>query len=358
MSNKTFQYLLFHYHIKKYLISLNYLNSDKDLNDYFPKSYVFEILPIFNQIIENRRNGIELNKGKCFSEGIIKQYDSFYNRFEKYSKINKIKYTNQDIIKKDFILDFQSYLTRNGYMLNSVSNSLKSLKTFLNVMVNNEIIPFNPFEKFKIQISWERGVGIALDVDEMDQLYNLDLSDRPSFERCRDQFMILCLTGLRVSDLNEFINIRKDGDVVVVENQKTNGISYIPMFIQLEELLNKYGGKFSKLVSPQRLGECLKEIGKAVPLLQRLHHTTFTKGGKKVKESKPRYMYLSSHVGRRTAASFLANIGVEYHIIQLITGHKSMRDLETYLRVDKRNMMKNVIDKVNASRSSSNIINN
>jgi len=115
-------------------------------------------------------------------------------------------------------------------------------------------------------------------------------------------------------------------------------------------LLDKYNGRFSKLISDQKLGEYLKEIGKEMPLLQRPHQTTFTKGGKTVKEFKPRYKYLSSHVGRRTLATYLANIGVEYHIIQLITGHKNLRDLETYLRVDKRNVMKGVIEKVNENK--------
>jgi len=330
---------------------INYLNSNKELKDYFPKTTVIKVVPIIKKIIENRKSGKELNKGRLYSAATIKQYNSFLVRLEEFAKLKKIEVTSQDVISKNFVPDLQSYFTveKKG-RLNAVSNNMKMLRLFLNILLDNDFIPYNPFNKFKYSVTWERGVGIALDEEEMDALFNLDLSNDPKHEKARDQFMVLCLTGLRVSDLNEFIEIRKDGDVVIVDNKKTKGVSYIPMFKQLGELLDKYNGRFSKLISDQKLGEYLKEIGKEMPLLQRPHQTTFTKGGKTVKEFKPRYKYLSSHVGRRTLATYLANIGVEYHIIQLITGHKNLRDLETYLRVDKRNVMKGVIEKVNENK--------
>ena len=56
---------------------INYLNSNKELKDFFPKKTVIKIVPIIKKIIENRKNGIELKKGRFFSESTIKQYNSF-----------------------------------------------------------------------------------------------------------------------------------------------------------------------------------------------------------------------------------------------------------------------------------------
>ena len=83
-----------------------------------------------------------------------------------------------------------------------------------------------------------------------------------------------------------------------------------------------------------------------LPILNKPHKVKFVKGGKPITEIKPRYMYLSSHVGRRTLITFLSNLGIENHIIQLISAHSNERDLKTYIRDDKRIALKKVIEKV------------
>lgn len=330
---------------------LKYLKSDLDMEKFFPPKKVIPVLELFKEIVDHRQKGIELNRGKFFSEGTVKGYKSFIKRFEKFIDFEGNDLSTQDIIEKDFVLRFQRFCTIElDLRLNPVNNNLKILKTFLEILVSKDLIPYNPFKKFKIPITWVQGVGIALNDLELKQLFDLDLSNNIRLDKARDQFKILCLTGLRESDLLTFIDIEKDGEIVLIENKKTGKISYVPIFPELESLLNKYDGKFPKLISSQKLGDYIKEIGKMLPILNKPHKVKFVKGGKPITEIKPRYMYLSSHVGRRTLITFLSNLGIENHIIQLISAHSNERDLKTYIRDDKRVALKKVIEKVKEHR--------
>ena len=63
--------------------------------------------------------------------------------------------------------------------------------------------------------------------------------------------------------------------------------------------------------------------------------TTIVKGGKQVKTTSPKYMLISSHCGRRSAATQMALSGVPERSVMLITGHKRTTSLESYIRLTK-----------------------
>lgn len=73
----------------------------------------------------------------------------------------------------------------------------------------------------------------------------------------------------------------------------------------------------------------------------------YRKDGRTVVDMKHRYELISPHVGRRTLATFLSNKGVKYHEIMLITGHKSLRDFENYVRIDKEGSINDIVNQVN-----------
>ena len=98
---------------------------------------------------------------------------------------------------------------------------MKTLKSFLEILYSQDIIPFNPFRKYKIPIPREESISIALDEDEIDEMYNLDLSENKTLELVRDQFLVLCWTGLRISDFKSFNDIPKDQSVININTKKT-----------------------------------------------------------------------------------------------------------------------------------------
>jgi len=56
---------------------------------------------------------------------------------------------------------------------------------------------------------------------------------------------------------------------------------------------------------------------------------------------------LTLHVGRRTAITRLANMGIPAHQIMIISGHKTMKSYEKYIKSNKIDDLRNIIRIVN-----------
>jgi site-specific recombinase XerD len=184
----------------------------------------------------------------------------------------------------------------------------------------------------------------------MKDMYELDLSDNPQWDLIRDQFLVLCWTGLRISDFSQFNAFdRGDEEVITLHNEKTDTEIHIPIFPMAKRILDKYNGRFPKMLNEQTLNEEIKEIGKLVPGLNRSIQIKYTKGGVVIKETLKRYQLLVLHCARRTFATMLVTeLGIDLSTVCLITGHKSIKTLEIYLKHNNKNALTGVIEKVKA----------
>ena len=281
---------------------MKYITSNVELKDYFPTKKVSDILVQIQKIIDDRESGKVLNKGKLFAKTTIRNYRSNLNKLTEYCHhLNQKSISSTDVIKEEFILGFENFLTiEKKSKLNTVGEGLKTLKSFLEVLYSQDVIPYNPFRKFKISPTKEETTSIALEEDELDEIYKLDLSENPTLELVRDQFLILCWTGLRISDFKSFNDIPKDQLVININNKKTNQDSGVPIFPMAQSILQKYNGHFPRMISEQKMNTNLKIIGRMTNGLNRHIQESYTKGGERVRNIKKRYELLSLHVGRRT----------------------------------------------------------
>lgn len=120
-----------------------------------------------------------------------------------------------------------------------------------------------------------------------------------------------------------------------------------------KRILDKYNGRFPKMINEQTMNEEIKEIGKLVPGLNRSIQIKYTKGGVEVKETLKRYQLLVLHCARRTLATKLVTeLGIDLKTVCLITGHKSVVTLEIYLKQNNKKALTGVIDKVKALEES------
>ena len=87
-------------------------------------------------------------------------------------------------------------------------------------------------------------------------------------------------------------------------------------------------------------------IGSKVDKLKRSVEVEYTKGGKRIKERKPRYALLGLHTCRRTLATSLYRHDIALDEICLVTGHRSIKTLKKYLKVTEREVLSNVLKKV------------
>lgn len=327
---------------------LLFFKSMKEPQEYFSNQKVFDLIPYFKNLIEIRKSGLYLKRGGTrYGKGTIAGYETTLDLIKEYLETKKIKFTNLSASTKEFILGFEHFLTiTKEFKLNYVSNRKKILKSFLEVFYQDGLISVNPFKRYNIPVQWERGVGIALDEEEMEEMFNLDLTSFPHLDEVRDQFMVLAWTGLRVSDYSDFKQVNKNGNVISLYNQKTNKQVNLPLFPKLEQVLIKYNWTLPKLRSEQKMRVHLKTIGKMVSGLNREIQIQFTKGGVTQRKFVKRYTHMSLHVGRRTMCSYLSKIGVSNSDILFISGHASVRDLEVYIRPNHSEVLQNMIQKV------------
>jgi site-specific recombinase XerD len=330
---------------------VTYLKSDTKLEDYFKPKNTILMIPMIWKTIKERMNGEELNNGKRFERGTIDNYESLIREFERFQKYRRKGITNVEIVTREFILSFENYLTNvMNLKLNTVGDRLKNLKTFINLYTKRGILPHNPFIKYSIKIPKEKSTSIALDNDELNDMYELDLSDNPQRELIRDQFLVLCWTGLRISDFSQFNSFeRGDDEIITLHNKKTGSEIHIPIFPMAKRILDKYNGRFPKMVNEQTMNEEIKEIGKLVPGLNRSIQIKYTKGGLEIKETLKRYQLLVLHCARRTLATKLVmELGIDLKTVCLITGHKSIVTLEIYLKHNNKSALTGVLEKVKA----------
>ncbi len=249
----------------------------------------------------------------------------FYNDFVEYLEtIKSIPKENGKVLKKY------------GFTANTIGKHIKNLKRILNEAARPEIgiNRFVNYKRFKVQE--EEVETIYLNEDELQALYELDLSAKKKLERVRDLFLVGCWTGLRFSD---FTNIQaKDihGDFIHIKTQKTGEKVVIPIHWTVKAIMNKYNDFANSLppdISNANMNIYLKEMGKLLDTLHKEIETSKTRAGKKVHTRKPKYKLITTHCARRSFATNMFKSGVPTLSIMKVTGHRTEKAFLRYIRI-------------------------
>jgi len=176
---------------------------------------------------------------------------------------------------------------------------------------------------------------IFLTKEEINVIANLNLQNDRLKEIVRDYFVIGCSTSLRYSDL---VRIRREnvrGTFICMITAKTGQEVVIPISPLVQSIFEKYDFVLPKAPCNQVFNRCTKEVGKIAGLTEKV---TFTKtiGGVKQTLSKEKWQLLSSHVGRRSLVSNCILEGINTSSIMLISGHKSHKVFQGYVRVNQQ----------------------
>ncbi|WP_317166124.1 tyrosine-type recombinase/integrase [Sphingobacterium sp. SGL-16] len=94
------------------------------------------------------------------------------------------------------------------------------------------------------------------------------------------------------------------------------------------DILKRLDYKVPK-ISNQKFNEYIKEVGKLAGLNEEIHITRYS-GKDKLIIKKEKYLFLSSHTGRRSMVTNLLSRNVPITLIQKLTGHSDIRTLMKY----------------------------
>lgn len=243
---------------------------------------------------------------------------------------------NRSVDFKDMDLDFYEdwilFMQEKNLAKNTIGKKVQTLKIFLNYATEKEM-PVNPqYKSRRFKTISEESESIYLNAMELDQLYKLDLSERPGLERVRDQFLIGCWTGCRFGDLPQVTRGNIKDNIIHITQGKTGNKVPIPVHPVVREILEKYEGVLPPTISNQKFNDALKDIAKMAKLNEPFHKR-ITKGGITRSTQYKKWEMVASHTARRSFATNLYKSGFPAISIMQITGHKTESSFLKYIKV-------------------------
>lgn len=223
-------------------------------------------------------------------------------------------YNKKDIalnkITPQFIDGFFSFLLQH-MQNNSAIKTIKKLKTILSIAIDEGYIQTNPFRlKLKEETVFHNPLTTT-DIEKIKSYLRGNFSIRISnVGYC---FLFQCYTGLAYIDMKNLTRDNIKDNTIIINRQKTNVQSIIPLLPQALEILEMYDYKLPVL-SNQKYNSYLKEIQDICGITKPIH----------------------SHIARHTFATQLINNNVPLPVIARALGHSNTRITEkTYAKLNQ-----------------------
>lgn len=269
---------------------------------------------------DNGKGGIGLTQ--CRING-YKRLKTLFIDFQK-----KHQYKVKELDKNKFN-DFKKWLLdKNDYSPSYALKKLSDLKTVCKDARSNGIetsTDLNDIKTKQVSAYDDDMDVIILTPDEIEKIEQTKLTN-DALINDRKWLILACYTGQRGQALTTRIkkeNFETYGSdlIIKIRQKKGNKSVIIPVLPKVREI---YENGMPYTISMQKLNKHFKEIGKLAglnePVMGRIIEAE-TKGKKRgVKKLRPKYQYISTHIGRRTFAS--NHYGkIPTPIIMKVTGH-------------------------------------
>jgi integrase len=174
--------------------------------------------------------------------------------------------------------------------------------------------------------------SIYLTEEEINKVFNTDLSENSSLDNVKDLFIIGCRTGLRVSDFMRLNASNISGDMITIKAQKSKIEVVIPLHEQVVKIINKNNGKFPKAISEQKFNLYVKDVCKEAEINEMVNGSKMnSKSKRKETGTYPKHELVTSHICRRSFATNLYG-KIDSATIMAITGHKTEREFLKYIK--------------------------
>jgi len=313
------------------------------------------VLQFFEQLIREMKEGIFLqDNGKVYSDSTIQIY--YYTALSiKYFDLEKGKDTYFEDIEKiwydayvRYLMEEKEVFDEEGKLIyektdlspNTIGDKyIAKLIRVMNVANTKGITTTQEQNKPYFSKPNEDVYNIALSETELKKLYNLKL-DNSMDEKIRDMFLVASYTALRFSDFNKLIksNFKRDNsgnEYIDIATKKVGKKVEIPiLWEELKTILTKYNYNLPPL-NDVIFNRRIKEIAKMAGVTD-MEEYYKTEKGKSVLIREERYKLITSHTGRRSAITNLDKRGIPYTLIQSLSGHSSIEQLEKYIKKTKK----------------------
>ena len=263
-------------------------------------------------------------------------------KFERYLKENNISDTWESMNLNTFE-GYQKYLVDNGRGSVTIRNIIQNTLFPLLKKVSKRVdIPFtwydsnlNSFEFVKDESNKELASNkkVTLTEEQLKQLYDspitgTELQVRKRTE-IRDLFVLQCLVGQRVGDMQKFFNgdneKDEEEDTISIIQQKTKARAIIPLTPLAKEIISKYQNTELKYYKPSNsnLNAELRIIAEEAGL-----NTPVTFEDKDGKQVKPLFELVHTHTARHTFITIMCRRDIPKETIIIATGHEDTKMID------------------------------
>ena len=285
---------------------------------------VFEF--IMAQIIRLKRLG-RIRTGEI--------YQSTLNSFMKFRNNIDIDFTSIDA---DMIELYEAYLKKRGLSRNTTAFYMRTLRTNYNLAVAQNLTTDNrPF--IHTYCGMDKTVKRAISLNEIKQIKDLDLTNRPALDFARNMFILsFCMRGMSFVDMAYLRKKDLDNGLLIYRRKKTGQTLTIEWTEQMQKILDKYRPNSTQYLLPiiteQNIDDRRQYQNQILRVNRHLKSIASMLG-----IAAPLSMYYSRH----SWASIARSKEVSISVISSALGHKSVETTQIYLD----SISQNEIDKAN-----------
>ena len=244
----------------------------------------------YETFLNRMENGtrVHMEKGTPLSKGTIFQFHNLKRHLQNFENKTgyKINFENIDLVFYKRFVDHLTIKLKLGP--NTIGKLITNLKVFLREALEDNLTTNNTFTFRKFKSLNFKSDTVYLNLAEIKELQELNLTASPRLERVRDMFVIGCFTGLRYSDLTNIKPKNIDNGMIELIQAKTGNVVVIPFTNDVLQILNKYENTMPT-ISNQKYNEYLSLVCKKCELLKKEVTINQIKGGKKFTITKPTY---------------------------------------------------------------------
>ncbi len=259
------------------------------------------------------------------AEGTCRQYKTHLTRLKGY-KAQVGKDIDFEDVDTDFYLGFSDYLKQVGCNLPGIGKHTKILKKMMNEALQRGLHK-NTAHQGKIFKGHQPNLSdkIYLNTKEIEAFASVDLRDKPDLLREQRRFLVSYYLVLRYSDsvnLQSDNFIEKDGRRFYINKaQKTGSMNYVPVKQAAWEIIQAANFDLG--------GDTNQEANRKIKTISAMASidTVVDVGS----EKGPKWMYVTTHTARRSAATNLHLQGADLKVIASLGGWQSEKTLKAYL---------------------------
>lgn len=301
----------------------------------------------------------QIIEAKTCAESSKKQYRSNIDKFERFLKENEIPNTWESM-NLDTINRYQKQIIKENplHPHNTLRNIIKgTIFNLLGIADKRLDIPFkwsdsnlNSFEFVKDKSNKELADNkkVSLTEEQLNKFYKHIITGTErqikKYTEIRDLFILQCLVGQRIGDMQKFFNgdneMDEEAGTISIIQQKTKARAIIPLLPLAKEIISKYENKELLYYKERKsiVNEALKEVAEQAGLDEPI---TYEENG--IKQTQPLYKLLHTHTARHTFITILCRKGISKETVIIATGHEDTKMIDkVYSHLNSKDKAKKV----------------